>query len=174
MTATTSLLPLFQRILLATDGTVTHLLEVYAEEPIEAVKLAQDLDTSRETDAGLEVSPGARLLRRRVLLRGHRSRRNLLYAEAVVVPERVPLEVLNGLLRTDQPIGSLLADARTETFREVLLVDREPAGACARHFGIDANAELLFRTYRILSRGQPVMLITEKFPADFFFRGLPA
>lgn len=173
MTATTSFLTRFQRILLGTDGTVTHILEAYAEESIEAVKLAQELDTSEDGDAALELPEGATVLRRQVVLRGRHSGRNLLYAEAVVVPERVHLDLLNALFTTDKPIGTLLAENRTETFREILVVDREPAGPCAAHFGIDAATELIFRTYRIVARRQPIMMITEKFPADFF-RGLPA
>ncbi|MDP9387917.1 MAG: chorismate pyruvate-lyase family protein [Actinomycetota bacterium] len=172
MTTTASLLTRFQRILLGTDGTVTHILEAYADESIEAVKLAQDLDTARSDGAVLEVPSDAAVLRRRVVLRGVESGRNLLYAEAVVVTDRVNLDFLNGLLQTDQPIGRLLAEHRSETFREILLVDREPAGSCAAHLGIDSTAEVIFRTYRIVARGKPIMVITEKFPADSF-RGLP-
>ncbi len=173
MTTTTSILTRFQRILVGTDGTVTHILEAYAEEPIEAVKLAQEHDTCQDGDAALELPERATVLRRRVVLRGRNSGRNLLYAEAVVVPDRVHLNLLSGLLGTDKPIGRLLAENRMETFREILVVDREPAGPCAVHFGIDAATDLIFRTYRIVERGQPIMLITEKFPAHFF-RGLPA
>ena len=171
---TTGAAPLtrFQRMLLDTDGTVTHILEAYADEPIDVVKLRQALDTSNRGDADLLLTDD-KVLRRRVLLRGRRSLRNLLYAEAVVVIERVDPAFLDGLLRTDRPIGALLAERRTETFREILQVGREPAGPCSAHFGIEASAELIFRTYRILARGQPIILITEKFPADSFL-GLPA
>ncbi len=162
----------FQRILLGTDGTVTHILEAYADEPIEVVKLLQVFDTSNDGDAHLLMSEHDDVLRRQVVLRGQRSRQNLLYAEVVVVLERVERELLDGLIETDKPIGLLLRERRTETFREVLLVDREPAGPCAVHFGIDPEAELFFRTYRILARQQPIILVTEKFPMDFF-RGLP-
>lgn len=172
MTAATSLLTRFQRILLGTDGTVTHILEAFADEPIEVVKLDQRLDGPTDADAALDVPRDARVLRRQVVLRTRRSKAVLLYAEAVIAPDRLPLELLSGLLDTDKPIGRLLAEHRLETFREVLVVDREPAGLCAVHFDGDADAELIFRTYRILSRGAPIMLITEKFPADSF-RGLP-
>ncbi len=97
----------------------------------------------------------------------------MLYAEVVVALDRVDPALLEGLTGTDKPVGILLRENRTETFREILLVDREPAGPCGAHFGIGPDAELLFRTYRILARRQPIMLITEKFPADFF-HSLPA
>ncbi len=163
----------FQRMLMGADGTVTHILEAYADEPIEVLKLHQGVDGSNLADAHLELSADDEVLRRRVVLRGHRSRRPLLYAEATVALARVDAAFLDGLVGTEKPIGVLLAEHRTETFREVLTVDREPAGLRGTHFGIDPTAELLSRTYRILSRGRPAILITEKFPTDFF-RGLPA
>lgn len=168
MGSTTTVFSRFQRILLGTDGTVTHILEAYADEPIEAVKLAQGLDLPTPEDTALEVPEDATLLRRKVVLRGRQSGRNLLYAEAVVVASRVPIDMLDALLKTDQPIGRLLSERCMETFRQVLVIDREPAGSCAPHFGIEPAAELIFRTYRILARGKPMMLITEKFPANFF------
>lgn len=162
----------FQRILLATDGTVTHILEAYAGEPVEVVKLRQAFDTANEGDESLAVAPGDKVLRRRVLLRGRRGGQSLLYAEAVVVLDRVDPAILDGLLETDKPIGVLLGESRTETFREILRVGREPAGGRATHFGVDAGDDLIFRTYRIVAGGRPVILITEKFPPQSF-RAVP-
>lgn len=162
----------FQRMLLGTDGTVTHILEAYAGEPVEVVKLRQEFDASDDADGEL-VAAGTEVLRRRVLLRGRGSLQPLLFAEAVVVVARVEPDFLEGLLGTDKPIGVLLAEHRTETFREILRVGREPAGACAPALGIDASGEVFSRTYRIVARRRPTILITEKFPADAF-RELPA
>lgn len=162
----------FQRMLLGTDGTVTHILEAYADEPVEVVKLLQEFDTANDADVDLLLA-GDKVLRRRVLLRGRRSMRPLLYAEAVVVVERVDPAFLEGLLATDKPIGVLLAESRTETFREILRVGLEPAGACAPYLAIEASAEVFSRTYRVVARSQPMILITERFHADAF-RELPA
>ncbi len=156
-----------QRVLLGADGTVTSILEAYAGEPVEVVKLLQAFDRSTEADTALVVADHP-VLRRRVLLKGVRSRRSLLYAEAVVVLDRLDPAVVDGLLTSDMPIGALLAEHRAETFREILGVGREPAGAYAAHFGVDALEELLCRTYRIFVRGQPAILITERFPATSF------
>jgi chorismate-pyruvate lyase len=157
-----------QRMFLGTDGTVTHMLEAYADEPVEVVKLLQDYDVSTAADSLLELPPGSKILRRRVLLRGRRSGRCLLYAEVAVAPERVDPAFLDGLVTTDKPVGRLLAENRTETFREILAAGREPAGACAPHFGIDSLAAVIFRTYRIVSHDRPILLITEKFPESSF------
>ena len=161
----------FQRVLLSTDGTVTNILEAYADEPMEVHKLLQVFDRADDGDALLHLSDD-RVLRRRVLLRGRRSRRNFLYAEAVVALDRVDPGIVDGLFGTDKPVGVLLAEARMETFREILQLGREPAGELGAHFGVDPTAELIFRTYRILANRRPIVLITEKFPADFF-RDLP-
>ena len=168
----TTSLTRFQRLLLGTDGTVTRLLEAYAGEPVEVVKLLQVFDTARDGDADL-LAPDGQVLRRRALLRGQQSRQSLLYAEAVVALDRVEHALLAGLLETDKPIGVLLMENRTETFRELLTVGRERAGEGAAHFGVDPTADLLFRTYRIFAGGLPLLLIIEKFPAEYF-RGLPA
>ena len=158
----------FQRMLLGTDGTVTHILEAYADEPIDVLKLAQEVDTTNDADAHLGLAGDDKVLRRRVLLRGRDSGQVLLYAEAIVALGRVEPAFLDGLVGTDKPIGILLAENRTETFREILTVEREPAGALGTHFGIGPTAELISRTYRIIARRQPMILITEKFPADCF------
>lgn len=163
----------FQRMLLATDGTVTHILEAYAEEPVEVVKLLQEFDVTGDLDAALDLPREEKVLRRHVVLRGAHSGRNLLYAEAVVAVGRIEPAVLDGLVATDKPIGILLAERRTETFREILRVSREPAGPIAAHFELAATATLVSRTYVIVARGQPLFQITEKFPTDSF-RGIPA
>lgn len=168
---TTSFTP-FQRMLLGTDGTVTHILEAYAAEPVEVVKLVQERQAATEAHAPLQLGPGDELLRRHVLLRGGHSGRILLYAEAVVAVGRVDPAFLRGLEATDKPIGTLLAENRTETFREILRVGREPAGPSGAHFGLDPTAELIVRTYRIVCDRRPVISIKEQFPPHLF-RAVP-
>ncbi len=168
----TSFTPL-QRMLLRSDGTVAHLLEAYAGEPILVAKLFQELDAAGEGDAELELSVDDKVLRRRVVLQGAASGRILLYAEAVVALARVDPQLLDGLVSTDKPIGILLSEHRTETFREILRVQLTAAGPSGAHFKIEPTAELASRTYRILREQQPMILITEKFPLTFF-RSVPA
>lgn len=157
-----------QRVLLTTDGTVTHVLEAFAGEPIEVVKLHQAFDQGTEADAALDVSDAERVLRRRVLLRGRNSQRDLVYAEAVVAVDRVDAAVVAGLVDTDKPIGLLLAENRTETFREILAVARTAAGSRAADLSIPAKAEVVSRTYRIIAGRRPIALIAETFPATSF------
>ena len=160
-------------MLLGTDGTVTHILEAYAEEPIDVVKVLQEVAVADDLDAALNLPSEEKVLRRHVVLRGRQTGRHLLYAEAVVAVGRIEPAVLDGLLATDKPIGVLLAEHRTETFREILRVGREPAGTVGAYFGLDPAATLVFRTYVIVAGGRPLIQITEKFPTEHF-RGMPA
>lgn len=158
---------LLHRILLATDGTVTTILEAYAGEPIEAVRLAQSRRPTAPHQAELlDVSAGSPVLDRHVLLRGACSETTFLYGESLIVPERMDAGIVDRLTSTNEPIGALLREHRLETFREVLTVGSEPAGTYGPHFGSDEDAVLLFRTYRVLARAQPIALITEKVLAD--------
>lgn len=159
---------LFQRILLVTDGTVTHLLETFAGEPICVIKLHQSIDESGPGVDELDVRAKQRVMHREVLLVGCTTRRAFVYAASQIVPDRLDPAVRQGLLESSKPIGYLLEESHTETFRQIIDAHRESAGACASYFGIDAAAEVLTRTYRVLAAGRPIMLITEKFPADAF------
>ncbi len=157
---------LLHRILLATDGTVTTILEAYAGEPIEAVRLAQSLRPARPQEAELlDVGTASPVLDRHVLLRGVRSGTTFLYGESVLVPERLDPSIVDRLGSTNEPIGQLLRTSRLETFREVLAVGEQPAGSHGTYFDSGEDALLLFRTYRVILRGQPILLITEKVPA---------
>jgi chorismate-pyruvate lyase len=161
----------FQRMLVGTDGTVTHILEAYAGEPIEVVKLRQVFDHATGADGPLDLQDLDEVLHRRVVLRTGHTRRNLLYAEAVVALARVAPEFVESLVGTETPIGVLLNEHRMETRREILTVGREPAGPTAVHFDLDPASELIVRSYRIVAGGCPIVVITEKFPTDLFRRG---
>lgn len=162
--ADTHSLDLFQRILLTTDGNVTQLLEAYAGEPMEVVKLSQAQEHSSSEIAELAVALHERVVKRRVLLQGSASKRGFLYAESTIAPDRLPAGVRRGLVFTRQPIGSLLSEHRVETFRELLGAAEEPAGALATYLAVEPTDTLIARTYRIACGGRPVMLITERFP----------
>lgn len=161
-------LSLLQRILLITDGTVTHILEAYAGETVRVVKLEQDVGPAPADLLDLDVAAGDEVLQRRILLQGSSSGTTFLYAESIIVPSRLPEVIRQGLIETDEPIGRLLGDNRLETFREITELKQEPAGGLAPRFGIDRSAMLHTRNYVITSGGRPVMRISEKFPVTSF------
>jgi len=167
-TADLSLSP-FQRIVLAYDGTLTRLLQAWADEPVEALKLAQSYGIpTPEEAAALDVGVSTRLLRREVVLQGARTGRALVYAHAVLVTDRLLPTVIRALELTREPIGNVLAAHRTETFREILEVGATQAGSAGGHFNLPASAEMAFRTYCISSGGRPIMAVTEQFPVHLF------
>jgi chorismate-pyruvate lyase len=158
-------LSLFQKILLATDGTVTELIALYAGEPIRVKKLEQ---TIREEVASAELActGRTRLLTRRILLAG--ATKKYLYAESEFVLERLPEPIRTQMLETDRPIGLLWKEQRLETFREIVRQSIEPFAATAQHFDLPASAPFVARTYLVHHAGMPMGMITEQWPLSLF------
>ncbi len=81
-----SKLSTFQRILLTTDGTLTHILEAYLFEQIYVVKLSEKLVSLTQDIEQMDLKKGAEVIARKILLRGSISRRNFIYAESIIFP----------------------------------------------------------------------------------------
>lgn len=158
-------LDLFERILLATDGTVTDLVALYAGEPIRVKKLGQSI-RSGDAPAELGCDAPAQLLERRILLSG--AQRDYLYAESLFVVERLSPATRAGLLESDRPIGLLWKEEKLETFREVVRQSVAPGAAIAAHFGRAADAPFVWRSYLIHHHGLPLGRITEAWPQGSF------
>ncbi len=152
------------RILLATDGTLTHILEAYAAEPVHLVKLSQAFVTESAARDRLGLVGDERALRRVILLRGTKTDATFVYADSVVMLDRLPASVAPGLLDSDTPIGKLLFSCRAETRREITATGAGHDRSVARHLGLDGDEALVWRTYQILFDGRPVARILEKFP----------
>ena len=162
-----------ERVLLTTDGTVTHVLDAYWGERIRLVKLDQSQDTAEVAIAVMEPDGPETVMRRTILLQGSETKENYVYAESLILSDRLDPGLADALLSTDEPIGRLLVEARLETFREVVDCGREPAGDRGCHFGIEPSSPLISRTYRVIAARRPTMLITEKFPATEWLDEVP-
>jgi chorismate-pyruvate lyase len=158
-------LSLFQRILLATDGTVTDLIALYAGEPIRVKKLVQTISED-SAPAELQCSGPTRMLSRRILLTG--ATKTYLYAESQFVLERLSKSIQDQMLNTDRPIGLLWKEERLETFREIVRQSVEPYAAIAQYFDLPTSAPFVSRTYLIHHGGRPLGMITEKWPLSYF------
>jgi chorismate-pyruvate lyase len=158
----------FQRILLTTDGTVTHMLEAYLFEQIQVVKLSEQLISVSQDIEPMELIKGTDVIVRKIFLRGRISRRNFIYAESIVVPERLNENFRKELLETKTPIGKIWLEQRVETFKEIIDSGKEPANDLADDFKISPQESILFRTYCVFTSQKPTMMITEKFPESFF------
>ncbi len=161
-------LAILPRVLLATDGTLTHILEAYAAEKVGLVKLGHDLVTDPAIRSILDLDEHEVAMRRIILLRGTRSGTTFVYADSVVMLDRLPPPVAEGLLETDTPIGKLLFSCRAETFREIITTGEEQDTEVAAYFGVDASEPVVFRIYQIVLDGRPIVRITEKFPRTWF------
>ena len=158
----------FQRILLTTDGTLTHILEAYLYEPIQVVKLSEQLTTLTQDLKSMNLSKGTEVIARKILLRGRISRRNFLYAESILVPERLEKKFRDELLKTNTPIGKIWFEHKVETFKEIIDSGQENTNLLSNYFGVETGTDFFFRTYCVYSNSKPTMMITEKFPASFF------
>lgn len=153
-----------QRLLLATDGTLTHILEAYLGERVCLVKLRNALLTDPAERGRHELDEDERALRRVILLQGSRTGATFVFADSLVMLDRVDPLVASGLLETDTPIGKLLWRCRAETFREITDVWQRRDGAIAAHFGLPGTDPLVSRKYQIVEHGRPIAIITETFP----------
>jgi len=158
-------LSLFQKILLATDGTVTDLIALYTGEPIRVKKLEQAI-REQAAPPELQCSGPARLLIRKILLTG--TSKSYLFANSVFVFERFSKSIQDQLLNTDKPIGLMWKDERLETYREIVEQKVEPCAEAAKHFELPASASFVSRTYLIHHSGKPLGAITEKWPLSLF------
>ncbi|HZH62106.1 MAG TPA: chorismate pyruvate-lyase family protein, partial [Metabacillus sp.] len=95
-----SRLSAFQRILLTTDGTLTEILEAYLFEPIQVVKLFEKIIATKQDISPLDLKAGSEVIERKVLLQGKISRKNFIYAESVLVHERLELKFRDELLKS--------------------------------------------------------------------------
>lgn len=161
--ATPDLSP-FQRALLAIDGTVTQFIEAWAVEPVEVVLLEQSEIKLPLTNEWLALEAGAPVIRRRVMLRGLGTGRFHTWADSLIAAGRVSPAMRRALERDGGGIGKILIDAGVESRREALWYGRERPREIPPQVAACWTGDFLVRSYRLLAGGQPLMLITERFP----------
>jgi chorismate-pyruvate lyase len=164
------------RVMLASDGTVTRLLESCTAEPIDTVlvghrpvrhvaALADELgDSSWQFDTtALALPPDAELTARRVVLQGRRSHVPYVLADSLLVVDRLPAGIPDRLRRPGASLGRLLSERAVESRRTILGVGRSEAAAAARHLVCARHDELAWRSYGIVVGGLIAALILERF-----------
>lgn len=159
-----------QRMLLATDGSVTSLLEILSRSPVEVVTRVQEVrPADRVTADLLEVEPGTEVNYRVVDLKNKTTGEVLLFAVSFTPLSRLEPAFRADLMRADIPIGRILRQHRIEARREILemRVERAEEGL-ARTFGICLGEPLLTRRYHIIRQDKPLISIQEAFPSCRF------
>ncbi|MEH2144297.1 chorismate--pyruvate lyase family protein [Nostoc sp.] len=160
----------FQKILLTNNGTITDLIEIYTGESIKVKKLSEKIIKLNNALLPMQLDNNTKVLDRKILLQGGVSGRNYIYAESSIVLERLDKQVRQDLLTTTKPIGKIWLENKVGIFKENLEIGRLPAQELAPYFNIAPDANLLFRTYCVVSNQKYTMMITEKFPESYFIR----
>ncbi|MBB1077090.1 DUF98 domain-containing protein [Rhodoferax sp. 4810] len=155
-------LPPFLRALLVTDGTVTKMLEAYFWEPIQVVTVSQEFIMADTAFPAIAVQCGDAVLIRQVQLRGATSDAQYAQAYSVIRTAKIPDHFRQRLIDRELGIGTLIRDSGMESYREVM----EIGIAAPAPDAIINDIHAVFRTYRIIIAGQPVILITETFSIE--------
>jgi len=163
----TGSLDLLQRILLVTDGTLTDTIAAAFSEEIGLRKLELETRPACCRIESLDLNEGQLVMKRKVLLVGQSTGKTYVYAESLLAVDRLSPQFRQGLIVTNTPLGRLWSEHRLETWKELLQVDRVQMGELACHFQPTNRCDLLTRTYRLISGGRPIMLITECFPTVY-------
>jgi chorismate-pyruvate lyase len=144
-----------------TDTTVTAYLEQLVGEPVDADEVRHVMIIAGMPNP-LEVGRGHPLLQRTAVLRGRASAQPYVYAESLLVPDRLPPDFLRHLEATSDPIGRILAREGISFTRSPLPPSDRPNGSQTDGApGLDEH--LLTRTYRVEVDGVPAMVIGEWF-----------
>ncbi|HEX8159426.1 MAG TPA: chorismate pyruvate-lyase family protein [Solirubrobacteraceae bacterium] len=159
-------LPVLQRLLLTTDGTMTTALATLLGEPIGVRLLHQDKTMLAQDDEELSLREGREVIERRALLHGAESRTPLLLGVSRIAVHRLPREARAALIDGVVPIGLLLRSHEIETFRAPLSIGvRRASDEAARYLG---DTPMCWRRYLIKADRRPLMSVDEQFPAAGF------
>lgn len=141
-----------ERLLLVTDGTVTHLLEALTRGAVEVLILGRERNDDR--------------LVRRVRLETQEGR-PLLWARADVSLAQLEASIAERLVHGTAGIGRIIKQADIETRREVVRMSlHDPRGTTIPSFITGNPGPLLARTYRVYEEGHEIMTIREYFSRE--------
>lgn len=144
-----------ERLLLATDGTVTHMLEALTRGPV-VVNI-------------IDRSVSGSTLDRQVVLEREQDGSRLVWAESAINLYPLDPDIEDALVRGDIGIGQLLRREYAETRREIVEMDAVWHDGAEFPAFIDGHASLyLRRTYEVYSEGNRIMTITEWLPKGLF------
>ncbi len=150
-----------EQALQGTGTSVTAFLEQLVGEPVDAYELRQVMTQAGAPNA-LEVGEGHPVLQRSAVLRGRSSDQPYVYAESLLVPDRLPADFFRQLENSTDPIGRILAKEGIAFTRSAL-----PWSVPSRSPVVDdrpvPEEHLLARTYRVDVDGMPAMVIWEWF-----------
>jgi chorismate-pyruvate lyase len=157
------------RILIATNGTLTRILSVVANDEIVVQIIKQQIHHLAPKITELEHLASGRVLERRIVLKGRSSGKPFVVAESWIALDRLPPAIVTSLTTTDRPIGEVMEASCLETFKEAaeVWIGELPDWLPLEGYR-DSRQRTVGRRYRIISGGQPVLIITEYFLRTVF------
>jgi len=155
-----------QEALLRTDGTVTDLLELFTHETIGIEKVATGEYAADCHRPKCDREPG--LVVRDVVLFGQSSREPYTFAHSHLFPAALPRAVFKHLSETSDPIGKVLKEYRTETYRQIDERGCRLMPGIAIILGRAETDQMLWRRYSIIAGGLLIMEIAEVFSEQLF------
>ncbi|MDR2967217.1 MAG: chorismate pyruvate-lyase family protein [Methanobacteriaceae archaeon] len=154
-----------QKILLATDGSVTTILDVLNGK-ISIKTLTQQFEKADEKIAKLlNIKVNDDVNYRVVLM--HKDDKPLIHAISYIPLERLGDDFKKDLIMADMPIGRILRKYNIESRREVKNVAIEKTNNDLKKL-FNSDADLLTRDYNIIRNGKVLIWIKESFPLDYF------
>ena len=155
-------IPLPIRLCLATDGSLTHLLEVLTGNEIRIEAIEQHVVNADDKTAKLmHAQMGEPMNQRKVLLIANDV--PLVSAFSISALERMPEPLRRDIQRAERPIGKLLKKHVVESRRELIRVERLHDLSTIDK---ELSGEGVVREYYIIRHKVPLMWIQECFPLD--------
>jgi chorismate-pyruvate lyase len=154
-----------QKILLATDGSVTTILDVLNGK-INIKTLKQEFQEANHDIANLlNINEGEKVNYRVVVMR--KDNIPLIYATSYIPIKRLTSEFEKDLISADIPIGRILKKYNIESRREIQSVKiKKVTDNLGKIF--KTNVDFLSRDYNILHKGEVLIWIEETFPINSF------
>ncbi|MEN4006105.1 MAG: chorismate lyase [Methanobacteriaceae archaeon] len=155
-----------QKILLATDGSVTTILEVLKGH-IEVNTLIQEFQESDDESArDLGIKKGD-IINYRAVIMSHKFEEPLIHAISLSPVEKLDNNFKEDLLKADIPIGRILKKYNIESRREITHIGAfKPDDQLKKIFNTDST--MLTRSYNIIYRDEVLIRIKETFPYSLF------
>ncbi|MEN6292551.1 MAG: chorismate lyase [Methanobacterium sp.] len=155
-----------QKILLATDGSVTTILDVLKGH-IDVKTLVQEFTEADDAQAqDLGINKGDTINYRTVVM-SHNPEEPLIHAISLTPVDKLTNNFKEDLLKADIPIGRILRKYNIESRREVTHIGfEEPDEELRSIFNTDST--MLTRVYNIIYKDEILIQIKETFPYSLF------
>ncbi|MDO5836643.1 MAG: chorismate lyase [Methanobacterium sp.] len=153
-----------QKILLATDGSVTTILDVLKGHVNIRTLVQEFREADEEAAALLDIPVGDTINYRVVVIEGEEP---LIYAVSMIPLERLDNDFKEDLIRADIPIGRILRKHNIESRREIKTVSLEKGEAEMVDI-FKNNVPMLKRTYNIIHKDKVLIWLMETFPYSLF------